>query len=494
MASSSHRTLATLSHDFLRAKCAFHPHTATWLGFHAYDGQVPDLSQSALETRSADLRRFLEALDRIDPADLDDQDWLDHQVLRHQAAFEAFVIEDWQKWARDPFYYLEPLDVSNYLLRSYAPLPQRVEGLISHLTGFPTVLDAMRQNLTRVAEPVFKTSLRLARGLVAFLVRDLSQAMADLEDATLQARFEEANREAVRQVERMVEWMETDLAPRATADYAIGPERLALMLRWGEAVDVSLDQLREVAAADLLQNRAAYLETAAAIAPGTDPRQVAADGLRDHPAPENLVDETRRIVDELRRFVIGRGVVSVPTDEDCIVAETPSFLRHAVAMMIPPGPFEPVAREAYYYITPPQAGWSAQKTEEWMGQFAYHILRGMSVHEAWPGHYLHALHLRNAPSKITRAFGAYASYEAWAHYCEEMVLEVGWRVGDPWARLGQLGEALVRDVRFVCALGLHTEDMTIDQAQQRFIKDAFMVPAPAAAPAIPSISATRWAS
>jgi uncharacterized protein (DUF885 family) len=129
-----------------------------------------------------------------------------------------------------------------------------------------------------------------------------------------------------------------------------------------------------------------------------------------------------------------------------------------------------------------------------MGQFAYHILRGMSVHEAWPGHYLHALHLRNAPSKITRAFGAYASYEAWAHYCEEMVLEVGWRVGDPWARLGQLGEALVRDVRFVCALGLHTEDMTIDQAQQRFIKDAFMVPAPAAAPAIPSISATRWAS
>jgi uncharacterized protein (DUF885 family) len=149
-------------------------------------------------------------------------------------------------------------------------------------------------------------------------------------------------------------------------------------------------------------------------------------------------------------------------------------------MMDPPGPFEQVAREAYYYVTPPRAGWSAQKTGEWMTQFAYHTLRGISVHEAWPGHYLHALHMRNAPSKVTKACGAYSSYEAWAHYCEEMMLEVGWRGDDAWARLGQLGEALVRNVRFVCALGLHTEGMTVAEAEERFIEDALMAPATAA--------------
>lgn len=480
MASGSPRTLSRLSDDFLRATWAFHPHTAAWLGLHAYDGRVPDLSRPALVARAADLHRFLEALDGIDPAGLDDGAWLDHQVLRHQAAFEIFVIEDWQKWACDPFYYLEPLDVSSYILRSYAPLDQRVEGLISHLAGFPAIFDAMRENLTRVAAPVLKTSLRLVKGMSTFLAADLPRAVADLEDAALQTRFEEARQGAVRGIEDMIAWMEEDLAPRATAGYALGPERFARMLRWGEAVDVPLDRLREVAAADLRRNQAAYREAADAIAPGQDPRQIATQGMGHHPAPEELISETRRIVEGLRRYVIDHAIVSVPADENCIVAETPSFLRYAFAMMDPPGPFEQIAREAYYYVTPPRAGWSAQKTGEWMTQFAYHTLRGISVHEAWPGHYLHALHMRNAPSKVTKAFGAYSSYEAWAHYCEEMMLEVGWRGGDAWARLGQLGEALVRDVRFVCALGLHTEGMTVAEAEERFIEDAFMAPATAA--------------
>jgi uncharacterized protein (DUF885 family) len=484
MNGSIHRSLANLSDEFLRITWAFYPHTASCLGLHAYDGRAPDLSRSALEIRAADLHRFLAALDQIDPDDLDDGAWLDHQVLRHQAAFEAFVIEDWQKWACDPFYYLEPLDVSNYVLRSYAPLAQRVEALISHLTGFPAILDAMRENLTQVAAPVLTTSLRLMKGMSVFLAVDLPQAVAGLEDASLQARFEEANREAVDMIDGTIDWMEDDLAPRATAGYALGPERFARMLRWSEAVDVPLDRLREVADADLRRNKAAYLKTAAAIAPGKDPLQVTAEGLGDHPAPEDLVAETRRIVDGLRQHVIDHEVVSVPADEDCVVAETPSFLRYAFAMMDPPGPFERVAREAYYYVTPPKAGWTAEKTEEWMTQFAYHILRGISVHEAWPGHYLHALHMRNAPSKVTQAFGAYAFYEAWAHYCEEMMLEIGWRADDPWARLGQLGEALVRNVRFVCALGLHTEGMTVAEAKERFVEDAFMAPATAAEEAL----------
>lgn len=479
MMDSVHRALANLSNEFLHTTCEYSPHTAVWMGFHEYDGRVPDLSRLALETRAADLRRFLEAIDRIDPADLGDRAWLDHQVLRHQAAFELFALEDWRKWASDPFFYLEPLDASNYVLRSYAPLPQRVEGLIAHLTGFPTIFDAMRENLTQVAGPVLRTSLRLLKGMVEFLGTDLPRAVAVLEDDALRERFEAVNRTAIRRTEDMVDWMEDDLGPRATADFALGPERFGLMLRWGEAVDVPLDRLREVAAADLRRNQAAYMETAAAIAPGEDPRQVAAEGLRDYPAPEDLVAETRRIVNDLRRYVIESGIVSVPAGEDCIVAETPSFLRFAFAMMYPAGPFERDAQEAYFYVTPPQAEWSAQKTEEWMTQFAYHSLRGIAVHEAWPGHHLHALHMRNAPSKITQAFGAYASYEAWAHYCEEMMLEIGWRAGDPWARLGQLGEALVRNVRFVCALGLHTEGMTVDEATERFVEDAFMAPATA---------------
>jgi len=108
-----------------------------------------------------------------------------------------------------------------------------------------------------------------------------------------------------------------------------------------------------------------------------------------------------------------------------------------------------------------------------MTAFTYHSLWSTCVHEAWPGHYLHGLHTRNAPSPVTKTFGSYAFTEGWAHYCEQMMWETVCP-DDLWARLGQLSEALLRDVRFVCALGLHTAGMTVEEATRRFMEDAFM--------------------
>jgi hypothetical protein len=249
------------------------------------------------------------------------------------------------------------------------------------------------------------------------------------------------------------------------------------MLATGEAIDLPLERLWAVGEEDLARNKAAYLETAARIAPDKTPQQVIADGLHHHPTPESLVADVRQLVDDLRRVIVERGIVAIPYDENCIVAETPAFFRYAFAMLCSPGPFEQVAREAYYFVTPPEPDWPAEKAEEWMSSFAYYVIRSTTIHEAWPGHYLHDMHARNAPTRTSKAFGAYTFFEGWAHYVEQMMLEIGWHAGDPWARMGQLSEALLRNVRFVCALGLHTSGMTVEQAQQRFMDDAFTEPA-----------------
>lgn len=471
--------LRTLADQYLKSYCEAHPPFAVWLGFHEYDGRLPDLSRRGLEARLADLRRFLAELDGIDPADLDEASWLDYQILRHEVAFEAFVLEDWRRLERDPIPYIETLDVSNYILRNYAPLEVRVRALISHLRGFPAVLAAMRENLTHPARPAVGVAVRIGRGLASFLQDDLPQAVAALEDRALRAELDEAVRDAVREVEAAVSWLENDLAPRATDDFALGPERFARMLALSEGVDLPLDRLREVAEADLTRNREAYLETAARLGgPGRSLQEVIAEGKRRHPTPEDLIPTVRRLVDDLRQTVLARGIVSVPYDENCIVAETPPFLRYAFAMMYDVGPFEPVAREAYYYVTPPERDWPPEKVEEWMTAFTYHSLWSTCVHEAWPGHYLHGLHTRNAPTSLSKAFASYGFIEGWAHYCEQMMLETVCP-DDLWARLGQLSDALLRNVRFVCALGLHTGGMTVEEATRRFIEDAFMEPAPA---------------
>ncbi|MBC7226401.1 MAG: DUF885 domain-containing protein [Thermoflexales bacterium] len=479
MSSSAANELRNLTDAYLRAYCETYPHAAVWLGFHEYDGRLPDLSRRGLEARLSDLRRFLADLERIDPADLDERAWLDYQVVRHEALFEAFALAEWRKLERDPIPYLETLNVGNYILRNYAPLEVRARALLAHLRGIPAVLSAMRENLTRPMRPAVGVAARLGKGLASFLQDDLPGALMGLEDGALRAELDGATRDAVREVEAAVSWLENDLAPRAADDFALGAETFARMLALSEGVDMPLEQLREVAEENLARDKAAFLETAARLGgPGRDPLDVVAEGKRRHPSPEALVSEVRRLVDDLRQTVVARGIVSVPYDENCIVAETPPFLRYAFAMMYDVGPFEPVAREAYYYVTPPEPDWPPEKVEEWMTAFTYHSLWSTCVHEAWPGHYLHGLHTRNAPSAVTKAFSSYAFTEGWAHYCEQMMWETVCP-DDLWARLGQLSEALLRDVRFACALGLHTAGMTVEEATRRFVEDAFMEPAPA---------------
>jgi uncharacterized protein (DUF885 family) len=64
--------------------------------------------------------------------------------------------------------------------------------------------------------------------------------------------------------------------------------------------------------------------------------------------------------------------------------------------------------------------------------------------------------------------------EGWAHYCEQMMIEAGFRRNDHMLRLGQLAEALVRLGRFIVSIRLHVEDMSVEQGMRFFRDEAFM--------------------
>ena len=153
-------------------------------------------------------------------------------------------------------------------------------------------------------------------------------------------------------------------------------------------------------------------------------------------------------------------------------------MRWAFAALDFPGPYEDKATETYYYVTPVEEHWSDAEKEEWLTSFNYATLRAVSVHEAYPGHYVHYLHTRNADSMMSRVFGAYSFWEGWAHYAEQMMVEQGY-VRSPRDELGQLMEALLRDCRFICAIRMHTQGMTVDEATRFFMENAFMEELPA---------------
>jgi uncharacterized protein (DUF885 family) len=152
--------------------------------------------------------------------------------------------------------------------------------------------------------------------------------------------------------------------------------------------------------------------------------------------------------------------------------------------MATPGPFEK-ATEAYYYITLPEEDWSPEKQEEWLTAYSYTTLEDISIHEVYPGHYIHFLHFQNAPSRVTKIMrGSVSHSEGWAHYCEQMMVEEGYGAAKGEAelaavKLAQLDAALKRDCRYIAAIKMHTQGMTVDEATQLFMKYSHMAELPA---------------
>ena len=173
-----------------------------------------------------------------------------------------------------------------------------------------------------------------------------------------------------------------------------------------------------------------------------------------------------------------KDLVTFPSEVRPIVEPTPAYARDgAFASLDSPGPYETVATESYYYVTPTETSWGAAHVDEHLREFSTSILAMTDVHEAYPGHFLQALWMPKVATKVRKLLLAGTNVEGWAHYAEQMVVEEGFADSDPRIRLAQLEEALLRDCRYVVGIQLHTTTLTVEQGAERFVKECFQSPA-----------------
>jgi uncharacterized protein (DUF885 family) len=146
-----------------------------------------------------------------------------------------------------------------------------------------------------------------------------------------------------------------------------------------------------------------------------------------------------------------------------------------MAMMSAGGAYESGAPD-WYYVSPPEPDWSEEEKEEWREVFSATTLPAITAHEVTPGHFAHQrLMSRFAGSDVRRSLASDAFVEGWAHYCEELLVEEGFRADDPRYAIGVWVEALLRVSRLACALGIHGGTMTMADATRRMEEDAFLV-------------------
>src|SRR6202011_1997969 len=209
---------------------------------------------------------------------------------------------------------------------------------------------------------------------------------------------------------------------------------------------------------------------------GGHPLETWARTKAEHPAPGELAKVGQQQLEERATFLERQSIISLPHGEAITVAPTPDFYRWSFASMWTPGPFEVKPTGAYYYLTDIDPTWPPDRQEEHLRDFNFPTLWSISIHEVYPGHFLHYQHLRRVESKTRKSimFAAASFVEGWAHYCEQMMIEAGFGRQDYGIKLGQLAESLIRLVRFIVCIKLHAEDMSVEQGVRFFRDEAFM--------------------
>jgi len=238
-------------------------------------------------------------------------------------------------------------------------------------------------------------------------------------------------------------------------------------------VDLPLDHLLEIGFADLRANQKKFRETAAAIDSKRKPEEILADLEKEHPAPDKLLDSYRDVTKQLRDYIVAHKLVTIPSPVLPIVEETPPFMRALTfASMDTPGPYEMVAKEAFFNVTLPEKDWKPERIEDFMRGEHRGTILSTAIHEAYPGHYVQFLWLQRAPTRVRKLISANTFVEGWAHYCEQMMFDEGYST-DPRLKLGQLQDALMRDARYIAGIEMHTGKMTFDQSVDFFVNEGF---------------------
>jgi len=458
------------------------PVSATETGLHEYDAKLDDRSRASYERRIAELHRFLDELQTINRNSLSFDEQIDASAIEADIRAGLHDMETLRTWESNPMRYagLPGNSVGGLIKRDFAPAKDRLRSVIARLRQIPAVYSAARANVKNPPKEFTDLAIRISKGSAGYFSGDVASWAKEAAgaDSALLAEFTTANDAAIAATRSFAEWLQNDLLPRSKGNYAIGSKAFLEKLRHEEMVDMPLDQLLAIGEAQLKKDYDAFVRTARQIDPSKTPREVMTDLSNDHPTAEDLIPSARRSVEDARRFLIEKNIVTVPSEVRARIEETPPYARSgSFASMDTPGAFETKATEAFYYVTPVEKDWDDKHKEEHLRLYNPYVMAMINVHEAYPGHYLQFLYAPRFPSKTRKLLFSGTNAEGWAHYTEQMMVDEGFGGGDPKFRLAQLQEALLRDVRYVVGIKLHTEGWTVEQGAKLFEEKAFQEPA-----------------
>lgn len=463
---------ADLARDFYATWDRLNPVSASWLGVHDYDDRLGDFTEAGFEEQAGEVLEYENRLGQIDTTTLTPDEQIDYALVQSDLRAAHWSIEKVQDWRRNPAMYVQAplMGLLALVTREHAPLSERLRSAIGRLTELRDVLEAGRDNVEeapRVFTDVAMQATHAGMGFVRSVLPALAKREPDLEDELL-----EMLDDAEAALETHLHYLRAELLPESTGDFAIGRELFDERLRDWHMLDVDADGLRAIGQRMLEETREALVRTAKELDPSVTWAEQLEQAKRDHPTAAQLMQVYQQEVETLKRFISEKDLVTIPAGERLQVVETPSFQRSVVpyAAYMPPGPFDK-DQVGQFWVTPVSRETAPRDQATQLQEHCLPHLPLTTLHEGYPGHHLQLCLANRHPSPVRKRAGSDLFAEGWALYCEQMMGEQGY-FSDQRTRLFQLKDQLWRAARVVIDAGLHTGEMSMEDAVNLLVNEA----------------------
>lgn len=481
--------LETFFKKYLEEQFALRPTEATGLGDHRFDNQLDDVSKAARAKWVEHDRQTLKNLRKeIRHEALTRPAQIDYEIFEHDLERGLWSAENTKPFEEDPRTYGGYLNDSVYSLLTQSTLPKEtnIANCIARMAKIPAVVAAARESLTKPPKQLVETAIRQNRGAIGFYEKDIFELAGNTPQLE---QLKQAAAPVVVALKQHQEFLEKELLPRATGDWRLGKKKFYKKLEMVLDAGMTADQVLADAESEFSRVEAEMYVISRQLwskyFPGKPlpPDDKAGRGFtirtvinavnQEHGEPSALITDARATVERIKKFIRERDILTLPEPDHCAVIEMPEFKRgNSIAYLENAPPLDPSA-STLYAISPPPADWDAQKVRSFLEEYNQHMLQILTIHEAYPGHFVQLEYSNRTPSLIRRLLGSGVYIEGWAVYTEQMMLDQGYGEGDLRLRLMQLKFYLRAVGNAILDHKMHCANMSDDEALHFLMDDVF---------------------
>jgi uncharacterized protein (DUF885 family) len=465
------------------------PSDATSLGDHRFDAALEDVSAESRAKWIEHTRRTLASLPReVDYAQLSRAGQVDFEILRHELVKSIWLHENTRPFEEDPRTYTEYINGSVYVLLTQSTLPKETNlaNAIARMRQIPRLVASARRTLTRPPRSVLETAIVQNRGSIAFYEKEIFELAGETPQIDVLKKTAE---EVVVCLKDYQDFLEKEVRPRADGQWRLGKEKFAKKLELELDAGLTAEQVLASAEADFIRvERELYL-TARQLWGRYYPRdplppdntaghKATIRGVikaveKEHGRAEDLTRDARATVERIRRFIREHKILRLPDPDRCQVIEMPEFKRGNSTAYMESAPPLDAAAQSFYAVSPPPRDWDAMRGQSLLEEYNHHMLQVLTIHEAYPGHYVQLAYANRNPSLIRRVLGSGVYIEGWAVYTEQMMLDQGYGDGDLALRLMQLKFQLRAVANSILDNKMHCSDMSDAEVMSLLVDQAY---------------------